>query len=63
MNVLKYRESVAAPWQTLIGIKGEKGDVGATGPKGDAYILTEDDKAEIVALMMTNFVDGEEASF
>ena len=31
------------------GPQGPKGDTGATGPQGPAYVLTEEDKAEIVA--------------
>ena len=34
--------------------KGEKGDAGPVGPKGDSYILTEADKAEISGKVATH---------
>lgn len=42
------------------GDKGDKGDTGEHGPKGDAYVLTEADKNEIMSLVLTNFIDVSE---
>lgn len=36
------------------GEKGEKGDTGDTGPQGPAYVLTDEDKADIVAEVLEN---------
>lgn len=40
-----------------------KGPAGETGPKGDDYILTEQDKADIANLVLSNFPVAEEVSF
>lgn len=40
-----------------------KGPAGETGPKGDDYILTEQDKADIASLVLSNFPVAEEVSF
>lgn len=42
--------------------KGDKGDPGDQGPKGDAYILTDEDKSEIAADVLANFPSAEETS-
>lgn len=44
-------------------VKGEKGEIGDTGPKGDAYILTAEDKAEIYDLLLNDYPSVEEVSF
>lgn len=36
------------------GAKGDKGDTGEQGPKGDVYVLTDEDKAEITQLVIEN---------
>lgn len=50
----------------LKGDKGDKGDTGATGEKGeqgpkgeqgDAYVLTEEDKAEIAGIVLAGFTN------
>lgn len=52
--------------QGIQGIQGEKGEKGEQGPQGvqgqqgDAYIITDDDKAEIIAGVLANFTDVSE---
>ena len=33
------------------------------GPKGDSYVLTEDDKAEIVNEVLSQILNGDEVSY
>ena len=44
-------------------IRGEQGEKGDTGPKGDAYILTAQDKADIYNLLLNDYPAVEEVSF
>lgn len=44
-------------------LKGEPGEVGPAGPKGDSYILTEEDKNEIALLAVSVMPLAEEAEF
>ena len=47
MEVLKYRKDANSPWQSLIGIKGERGEAGYTPVKGVDY-FTEEEVNEII---------------
>ena len=40
-----------------------KGPQGEPGPKGDSYILSDQDKNDIVEMVLSNFPNAEEASF
>lgn len=39
------------------GPQGPQGDVGAQGPKGDSYSLTDSDKAEIAAIIESDYTN------
>lgn len=45
------------------GDTGEQGPAGETGPKGDDYVLTEQDKADIASLVLSHLPIAEEVSF
>lgn len=47
MEVLKYRKDANSPWQSLIGLKGDKGEDGYTPVKGLDY-FTEEEVNEII---------------
>ena len=45
------------------GFKGEKGDKGDRGEKGSSYVITQADYESIAAIVFSDFVDGEGASY
>ena len=46
--------------QGLVGLKGDKGDKGDKGEDGTNYILTENDKTDIAAIVISNFTNVSE---
>lgn len=44
-------------------LKGDTGPQGEPGPKGDTYVLTEEDKIEIGQMVMNGLPMSEEAKF
>lgn len=46
--------------QGLVGLKGDKGDKGDKGEDGADYILTEADKTDIAAIVISNLTDVSE---
>ena len=54
MEVIKYRVSADAEWQSMIAIKGEP---------GENYVLTDDDKQEIANLVLSSLPVGEEVEY
>lgn len=51
MSVLKFREPQTNEWKEITTIVGPAGKDGAPGADGKDYILTEEDKAEIAAMV------------
>lgn len=49
--------------ESLRGPKGDKGDTGPAGPQGPAYVLTEADRAAIVAAIEADYDNGDTASY
>ena len=44
-------------------LRGPIGETGPTGPKGDSYVITEEDKADIAAMVMGGIPTAEEVKF
>lgn len=62
MSVLKIKDS-AGNWMAVPVIKGEKGDRGAVGATGPKYTLTEQDKSAIAALVLDSLAAAETEEF
>ena len=75
MEILKYRKDANSPWKDIIaivgpkgkdgknGIDGKDGIDGKNGIDGKDYILTEDDKIEIVNLVLDSLPSGEGVAY
>lgn len=48
---------------TLPQLMALKGPQGEPGPKGDSYVLTEDDKAAIAAIVLAELPSSEEVGY